>query len=1183
MAAAIVIAVSVLIGLAASASAIAGTTAASTFTKSGSDASTGSTVTSGGAVGTTAAGDTINWVLHYRNTTGAVAQTDITDAIGGNQSFVPGSLKTPPGLAPQWSTNGGGTYAGAEPAAGVDAVGATGGIVDGATGGQVQSLPATSGFVAAGAGGDGWEAIFIGANIYNIHHHAGVAISQIDCHVKTTGANCPGYPATFISQNAGDPLGTGLQTLITSNQPSAMVRGTKIYFPAGVNNTTSVGVGCVDVAANTSCGYTQLGSAAVNSVGATAQISGGAVVGAKYYLIGDQAQIYCYDASTQAACAGYPLVGVADPTFVGDNISAHYSHLEAFGNGRYVFGNLRRANDTRDLTCIDTTTDASCPGFPKVAYGGLFNPGATGLFNSVQAPILDAAGNVTGICGGASPNTASHPFVCFDLTGTAVPTPWTQQIPNTVANGWALGGVLRIGARLYFAETVQATGVATYTCWDFVTASPCAGFVPGSSGASVQTYTLRQDPQNPDCIWQVGNSGIFEVFSATFGGTACNESPANVELNPSQYYCDGQSGHVTAWNRLRISGITPADYTALALTITNDNGNPVPGWSSRVFPNTTTSIDISGIPHTGANAHLHFNLSFNNLATGKTATVTATFTGDPAQVCFKTVVGKAACAATPLISNAGNAVTVGANAVSDGPGGNGSGTASFRQAADPSLCRADLAIVKTARQSPAIPGQNLTYDLKVTNNGPDTAVTPTVSDPLPAGETFVSASSGCSGAGGVVTCALPSLAAGTSQTIQVVTKVASSVTRALVNTATVTSPTTKDPDPSNNTSTERVPVGPKVDLELTKKASLTTVPAGGQVMYTLVVENHGPSDATGVTVSDPPPAGLSMVSAKPSQGTCTTAGAVSCSLGSLADGGSAQILVTANVAASVSGPLTNTATVTGDQPDPTPPNNTGTSTVTVKPPPPDQPVADVQIVKHVDRALIPLGQKLIYTLTVTNNGPGTAPGVAITDTPSLTLTVLSVKASQGSCKTGPPITCTLGALVAGASAKVTIVAQPKSTGTEANSASVTSEARDPKPDNNVSTARTTITRAALLLSKTARRSVNAGQNRTYRLRVTNPTSLALSNVRVCDQLPRGLVYVSAAPEPRLTGGRYCWTIARLGAKRSQSVHLTAKALAGARGTLVNHATASAAGVRAARAQRSVAVRPQRARPTPVTG
>src|SRR5437016_3104617 len=84
---------------AAASSARAGTTAASTLTKSGVDPSTHDTASSAtGHVGQTRPGDTITWAVNYRNTTGSGADVTITNPIGPHQTYVPGSLALPPGL-----------------------------------------------------------------------------------------------------------------------------------------------------------------------------------------------------------------------------------------------------------------------------------------------------------------------------------------------------------------------------------------------------------------------------------------------------------------------------------------------------------------------------------------------------------------------------------------------------------------------------------------------------------------------------------------------------------------------------------------------------------------------------------------------------------------------------------------------------------------------------------------------------------------------------------------------------------------------------------------------------------------------------------------------------------------------------------------------------------------------------
>ena len=103
--------------------------------------------------------------------------------------------------------------------------------------------------------------------------------------------------------------------------------------------------------------------------------------------------------------------------------------------------------------------------------------------------------------------------------------------------------------------------------------------------------------------------------------------------------------------------------------------------------------------------------------------------------------------------------------------------------------------------------------------------------------------------------------------------------------------------------------------------------SGGMIIYNMAVHNGGPADATGVTVDDSLPASETLVSATPSQGTCS--GNVTCSLGNIPNGGSATITIVAKVSAACGSTLTNTATVKGDQPDPDPSNNSSSTSAFV--------------------------------------------------------------------------------------------------------------------------------------------------------------------------------------------------------------------------------------------------------------
>jgi uncharacterized repeat protein (TIGR01451 family) len=119
---------------------------------------------------------------------------------------------------------------------------------------------------------------------------------------------------------------------------------------------------------------------------------------------------------------------------------------------------------------------------------------------------------------------------------------------------------------------------------------------------------------------------------------------------------------------------------------------------------------------------------------------------------------------------------------------------------------ADLSITKTDSPDPVTTGDDLTYTVTVTNNGPDPATSVVVTDNLPAETTFVSCSSTgggvCGGSGNNRTVTFPLLPSGQSQTITFVANVNCAVADGTVisNTATVSS-STPDPNTNNDSST----------------------------------------------------------------------------------------------------------------------------------------------------------------------------------------------------------------------------------------------------------------------------------------------------------------------------------------------------------------------------------------------
>jgi uncharacterized repeat protein (TIGR01451 family) len=98
------------------------------------------------------------------------------------------------------------------------------------------------------------------------------------------------------------------------------------------------------------------------------------------------------------------------------------------------------------------------------------------------------------------------------------------------------------------------------------------------------------------------------------------------------------------------------------------------------------------------------------------------------------------------------------------------------------------------------------------------------------------------------------------------------------------------------------------ELAKTDDTGGNSVPVGDTFAYTITVTNNGPGMASNVTLDDPLPTNVDLVSVSPSQGSCTGIGdVISCDLGDLAVGESATVTVT--VLAVTAGTFTNTVTL----------------------------------------------------------------------------------------------------------------------------------------------------------------------------------------------------------------------------------------------------------------------------------
>ncbi len=437
-------------------------------------------------------------------------------------------------------------------------------------------------------------------------------------------------------------------------------------------------------------------------------------------------------------------------------------------------------------------------------------------------------------------------------------------------------------------------------------------------------------------------------------------------------------------------------------------------------------------------------------------------------------------------------------------------------ASDPTLVNAtpqpDLSITKTHSGSFTL-GTNGIYTLSITNVGAaGTTGTITVTDTLPIGMTFVSATGAgwtCSAINQIVTCTnagalAPSASSAISLTVGV------NLAGTLTNRATVS--VTGDNNASNNTASDPTLVNatPQPDLSITKTHS-GSFTLGTNGAYTLTVTNVGAASTTGtITVTDTLPIGMTFVSATGVGWTCNPNNQIiSCTnSGILAPSASSSLTLTVNL--SVADGLTNIATVStpGDQ---NTANNIARDPTTITAD--NQP--DLSIAKTHSGSFT-VGTNGSYLISVTNVGTANATGtITVTDTLPAGLSYVSGVGSGWTCTAANQvITCTVAGPITPASNRtITISVLPTLGGTLTNIANV-SGAGDNNAANNTASDPTLVnpaTQPDLSLSKSHSGNFTNGSTGAYTLTVTNLGNAGTTGaITVTDTLPSGITYVSAS-------------------------------------------------------------------------
>ena len=221
------------------------------------------------------------------------------------------------------------------------------------------------------------------------------------------------------------------------------------------------------------------------------------------------------------------------------------------------------------------------------------------------------------------------------------------------------------------------------------------------------------------------------------------------------------------------------------------------------------------------------------------------------------------------------------------------------------------------------------------------------------------------------------------------------------------------------------------------------------------------------------------------------------------------------------GPIINTATVSGENHDYNLVNNKASKTIDVAK------AADLKISKSVNNTAPDFGNLVKWTLTVRNDGPDAASGVNVSDVLPAGLIYQSSSASVGNYVNGK---WSVGNLAKGASATLNIVCRINKTGSIMNVASVTGNEYDINKNNNRAESLINIPKASdlAITKKSNVTSPNYGDLVRWTLTIKNNGPDNATEVTVDDIIPQGLVFKSSSGD--YVNGR--WSVGNLNVGQS---------------------------------------------------
>lgn len=467
---------------------------------------------------------------------------------------------------------------------------------------------------------------------------------------------------------------------------------------------------------------------------------------------------------------------------------------------------------------------------------------------------------------------------------------------------------------------------------------------------------------------------------------------------------------------------------------------------------------------------------------------------------------------------------------------------------------ADLSLDISANVGSAGEGESVYYTLTIRNEGPDPVGGVQVRDLLPASLVYLGHTPGAAAYDPLSgNWDIGSLQTGESAALFLQTRLSGTTPGDVVtNAAAVTGADLADPDPTDDAAQVGVVV-PAADLATALSLDDATPAMDDLVVVTLDLANDGPDDASGVVVDLALPTGLIFqYSDSPSYDPAAGRWFV----GDLDAGDLEALHVTTRVAGGTAGQIlvVGADLAESDQGDPESANDMSNVSATV------QADADLAVRTFVDRAYADVGDTLVWTRRVRNDGPSATDGVALVDSLPDALTLLAWEADDGLYD---PLTqlWTVGALAAGDSTELRLETRvgAGSGGSALRTAVAvsTSDVDDRNPGNDHAAATIHVYGADLALETYVDVDAPAeGGEVLLTFAVTNLGPDSANRVTLIDTLPPGLAYVSHTPptEDFVSGndGLGVWNVGQIEGSSPRVLFVRTRVAPGTTGTVLRH-------------------------------